>query len=259
MAKKLPVRTRAANKQTAENLLPRQSGTWLANYRDTISCNLASQHKSSKGSWGGARNRADRTSDGLTDKQVVQLVRAAKQAVTTGRVFQRHWTVHYGKAGIQPHDGARFVGKLLDLVSKQAKRDGGQLTAIWVRECASSKGEHVHILMHLPTEMSLRNRTRRWIEAAGGTYRPGVSKVTIIGGTLSKIEADIDQRRCANAENVVRYVLKAASEAEGARVGLQRLQDGGCIVGKRCGWTQNIGHQARSVNNIQETVRLPSA
>ncbi|MAP68223.1 MAG: hypothetical protein CL952_01720 [Erythrobacteraceae bacterium] len=191
--------------------------------------------------WGGARNRADRTSESLSDRQVAALISAAQTAFDSDRVFQRHWTVHYGLAGIQPSDGARFVGRLLDMVAKQARRDGGRMTALWVRECASGKGEHVHILLHLPAGMTLKNRTRRWIKAAGGSWSAGASKVTIIGGRLSKVEGNIEARQRANAANVLRYVLKAASAETGTALDLSRAGCCGRIVGKRCGWTQNLG------------------
>lgn len=225
-----------ADKQTAENRDARQSGTGLANYSYTTSCE---RHCG----WGGARNRADRTSDGLTDKQVAGIIAAAAFAMATGRTFQRHWTIHYGKAGIAEHDGARFVSQLLDIVGKQARREGGALTALWVRERASDKGEHVHALLHLPAGMRLYGRTRRWIEAAGGTWQPGVSRIRIIGGALPK--GSSSERHCLNAGNVMRYFLKAANEETGERLGLTRADRGGRIVGKRCGWTQNIGQTVR--------------
>lgn len=213
----------------------------LLTYSDTSSCTLASPSDGQAGTWGGARNRADRVSDCLTNKQVAGLMEAVAHAFATGRVFQRHWTVHYGLAGIKPEDGARFVGKLLDLVRKQARRMGGEMAAIWVRECASHKGEHVHILLYLPVAMSLRNRTRRWIETAGGTYRKGVSKVTIIGGRLTKVEGSSEALARDNAANVLRYLLKASAVEMGKRLGLTRLGQRGRIVGKRCGRTHNLG------------------
>lgn len=223
---------------TAENGQSPETGTWVANYSDTLSCDLAQPREARKGTWGGARNRADRVGEYLSDAQVKRLLDAAEVAFSTDRVFQRHWTVHYGLAGIEPSDGARFIGKLIDLVKKQARREGGEASAIWVRERASGKGEHVHILLHLPSEMSLRNRTRRWIVTAGGTYRAGVSKVTLIGGrTAKKLRG---ARAHANAENVLRYILKAGKQAAGEQLGLSRSGEGGVIVGKRCGATLNL-------------------
>lgn len=238
MAEKPSPRSGASPLKTAGNGQSPETGTCVANYSDTLSCDLAQPIQASKGTWGGARNRADRVSEYLSDAQVRRLLDAAEMAFSTGRVFQRHWTVHYGLAGIEPSDGARFVGKLIDLVKKQARREGGEASAIWVRECASGKGEHVHILLHLPAGMCLKNRTRRWIVAAGGTYRAGVSKVTVIGGRLSKSVATC--RAQANAENVVRYVLKAGKSETGERWGLPRSGEGGQIIGKRCGRTENL-------------------
>lgn len=232
---------------TAENGESLNTGTALANYSPTPSCDLAQLNDGKVRGWGGARNRADRVSHYLTDKQAEQLLRAAENAYSSGRVFQRHWTVHYGLAGIAPADGARFVGKLIDLVKKQARREGGDAYVIWVRECASGKGEHVHILLHLPPGMSLRNRTRRWIIAAGGKYRAGVSKVTIIGGQLSKIGENRGGHTARNAENVVRYILKAGKKEAGERLGLARSGEGGAIMGKRCGWTRNLCRKATAL------------
>jgi hypothetical protein len=235
---------------TAENGDARDSGTGVANYSPTVSCDLAQPNKAAKGTWGGARNRADRVSYHLSDAQVEKLMEAARYAFESERIFQRHWTVHYGLAGIESADGARFVGKLIDLVKKQARREGGDAYVIWVRERASGKGEHVHILMHLPAGMSLRNRTRRWIVAAGGTYRARVSKVTRIGGLSSKAEESSKDRACANAANVVRYFLKAGKAETCERLGLNRSGEGGVIFGKRCGWSQNLtAHEADDAPN----------
>lgn len=250
---------------TAENGESAATGTALANYRATLSCERPAVSGSLKGAWGGARNRADRSSDLLADAKVAELLDAAAFALATGRVFQRHWIVHYGKAGVQPRDGMRFVSKLLNLVSKQARREGGEMTALWVRERASDYGEHVHILLHLPADMRLHGRTRRWIEAAlrhangvfrhqyaparprarGSGWTKGASMVRIVAGRLNKIGANNSAKHRANAANVVRYLLKSANADTGAALELTRAGCRGTIIGKRCGWTQNIGKSCR--------------
>lgn len=246
MASKALLRVSAARLKAAENGHSHDNGTALANYSDTPSCTLAPPVVGRPGTWGGARNRASRISNSLTDKQVAALSDAAAFAFSQGLMFQRHWTIHYGKAGIEADEGARFVSHVLAMVAKQARREGGNLTALWVRERASDKGEHVHILMHIPTEMRLHGRTRRWIQAAGGVWAPGVSRVRVIGGRLSKIEENREGRYLLNAMNVVRYFLKGSSAETGLRIGLPRSGQSGRIIGKRCGWTQNIGQLARN-------------
>lgn len=223
----------------------REIGTACAFINIASSCSLAS----SSSQHGGARNRADRASEKLSDAQVDRLIAAADFALATGRTFQRHWIVHYGKAGIGEGDGTRFIGKLLDLVKKHARRAGGELTALWVRERASDYGEHVHILMHLPVGLRLRNRTRRWIVAAGGNYQNGVSAVRIVGGKLPRAapaNANGAAHHRANARNVVGYLLKSAAQEKGQHLGLKYSGRGGSIIGKRCGWTQNIGKAKQS-------------
>ena len=190
----------------------------------------------------------------MADHKVNSLLDAARFALATRRTFQRHWIVHYGRAGIGEHAAAGFIRKLLDQVSRLARRAGGELTALWVREHASAYGEHVHILLHLPPGLSLRNRTRRWIETAGGTYQPGVSMTKSIGGRLDKQTekngSDTGEHHRDNAANVVRYLLKSASAEKGGQLGLTRHGRAGRIIGKRCGWTQNIGKAARVAHRL---------
>ena len=209
------------------------AGTVAANY---TSCE---RH----GGWGGARNYAERISEGLSDRQAAGLVNAAEFASEQGLTFQRHLIIHYGMAGIAANDGAGFVSRYLSLVRKQARREGRNMAALWVRECASDKGEHVHILLSLPNAMRLHGKTRRWLKAAGGQWAKGVVCVRIIGGRLPREKAD--DRHRMNVANVLRYVLKGASADMGAELGLTRACAGGPIVGKRCGWSQCIGARAR--------------
>lgn len=244
MAKRRPKRAPVSAMITAKKRSIAETGTALAIYRDSPSCGLGMAGTGSGRAWGGARNRADRTSWHLSEQQARGMMAAAAFAETIDLAFNRHWIVHYQRAGIAEHDGARFVGRLLRLMAAQARREGGVLAAIWARENGDGKGGHVHILMHLPTGLSLRNRTRRWIVAAGGTYRLRVSRVRIIGGRLSHA-TERGAHYQQNTGRVLAYLLKGASEATGLALDLDRYGEGGPIIGKRAGWTQNIGAAAR--------------
>lgn len=227
----------------------RETGMEPAIYRYCYSWDVDPCITPSIGGWGGARNRADRESNALTDAQVDEIISAANFAISTGRTFQRHWTVLYERAGIAEHNAAHFIGKLLDLVSKQARREGGNLTALWVREMGSVKGGHVHILLHLPPGMKLRNRTRRWIEIAGGTYCPQVSMMKRVRGTSLNSDNSVSNTCArANATNVARYLMKSSRLEKGESLGLGKCGRGGRIIGKRMGSTQNIGKAARKVS-----------
>lgn len=256
MPNKLPFGECASRVTLVQSLAFPETGTDLANYSYTSSCSLVRRDTAVSGAWGGARNRGDRETIALADDKIDALLSAAIFAFAMGRTFQRHWIVHYGKAGIAEHDAGRFIGRLLHQLGKQARRAGGELVALWVRETASDLGGHVHILLHLPVGMVLRNRTRRWIVAAGGRYETGVSRTKRIGGRLVNVKvAGTDDgidgaHHRANAENVVRYLLKSATLEKGESLGLKYSGRGGRIVGKRCGWTQNIGQAVRELRPL---------
>ena len=269
----MPSRASAPNKQTAENWRAGQSGTRLANLVSSPSCTLDTASRGLGRAWGGPRNRADRVSLHLSRRQVIDLLAATLFARSIGKPFNRHWTVNCQLAGIADHDAARFTGKLIDLARKQARRDGGELAAAWAREGGDGKGGHVHMMLHLPPGMTLRNRTRRWIKAAGGTARRRASKVRIIAGmkanesigdgggegsTLANVsiggggagganltKPDIGEHYRANADAVLSYLLKGADAATAGELGLTRYGEAATIIGKRAGFTQNIGPTAR--------------
>lgn len=246
MAKMPPPRACASVKQTAENRATPQSGTQPAIIDLLESCDLGTSKPAIDRTWGGARNRADRSSNNLTRRQCELMLAAAAYAERTGRTFSRHWTVHYQAAGIPENDGAAFVGRLLNTVGRHVRRAGGDMTAIWARENGIGKRGHVHIAMSLPASFSLRNRTRRWIEVAGGSYRKSVSKVRIIGGTLASSGQD-SERHGVNARNVLAYLMKGADDETGTALGMKRFGESGIVIGKRCGWTQNIGAAAQAM------------
>lgn len=232
---------------TAEKRHPRQAGTPLATIAYAPSCILDPAQRPPS-TWGGARNRADRTSYYLSAAQVTHMLEAADFAERIGKPFNRHWTVHFEMGGIAEHDGAAFVGRLLSLVRKQVRRAGGELAALWARENGAGKGGHVHILLHIPAAITLRNQTRRWIKAAGGKPVPRASKVRTVGRLVSAATAGGAHYR-ANADMVLAYLVKAAAPETGRALDLPRYGEGGLVTGKRIGWTQNIGETARRKAN----------
>jgi hypothetical protein len=239
----LPRAVTTAGKQGAPT-----SGTPLATIAYAPSCIVDPASRYPGGTWGGARNRADRSSIHLSTAAVTGMIEAAHFAECIGLAFNRHWTVHYEMAGIAEDDGAAFVGRLLTFARKHVHRAGGKLAALWARENGDGKGGHVHILLHVPSGITLRNLTRRWIKAAGGNPARRVSRVRTIGGTLASASVG-DEHYQANADAVLAYLVKAASSETGNALALPRYGEGGRIIGKRCGTSQNIGAKARKARD----------
>jgi hypothetical protein len=156
-----------------------------------------------------------------------------------GWPLNRHWTVDYELAGIADKDGAAFVGRMLALCNRFARARGLRFAAVWVREKGQRNGAHVHIAMHFPAGMRLGHLTRKWIKQAGGQYSAGNSKVRSIGGSLKSGDRG-GAHYWANLEALGNYLTKGSAPDVVAELGLNLTKSGGAIVGKRCGWTQNL-------------------
>lgn len=223
-------------KKRAENGQSRRSGTRVA-----IIPKLLSAGAIPAGSgWGGARNTGSRVTDGLSVDKCEAMLAAAAKAGALGLPFNRHWTVHYERAGIAEHDAVRFVGRLRKYASDYARRHNGKFAVMWVRESGDGKGGHVHMLMHLPADLRLNGRTRRWINLAGGRCMAKVSRVTAIAGRIGAAERG-GAHYASNLATVRSYLLKGADRATCEALGLDYRGSQGTVVGKRCGWSQNIG------------------
>ena len=207
--------------------------------------------------WGGARNFKNRTSSRLSLAQCSKLIAAGDRATALGMPFNRHWTIHYQNAGVSEENATRFIGHVLKLAREYATRHGGSFACIWVRENGPRHGGHVHILMHLPAALSLRGRSRKWIELAGGICRKKVSRIRSIGGTLLAAETG-GLYYAFNAGIVRDYLLKGVVDEAVQALPDAKFERGGVIVGKRCGYSQNIRPMKRMECWWPSMGRLPT-
>lgn len=216
---------------------------------------------------GGARNRADRITLALNHKQAAGVIAAAETALVIGLPFNRHWTVHWGLMGVPDSAAGAATGRLLKLCADWLRRRGHRTAWAYVREHdpAAGKGSHVHILIHLPPALgrAFGSRAQKWVRrAAGAAYERGASHSRpVVGFRLPPKEASrysgaaraaLDTARVdtahddrtyrANLNAALAYVLKAVTPAVAAEVGpiLSRTGEGGPVMGKRCGWSQNL-------------------
>ena len=211
-----------------------------------LACNASSR--------GGARNLATRESHALSGAHVGNLVGASIHADAIGLPFTRMITVHWEAAGVALDDIARATGRFIDMLSKTLARHGNTTAWLWVHENGDRKGGHCHLLAHVPAALvGIVTRLQKgWLRTiTGNLYRARVIKSVPIGGRLG-LEGSNPALHVINRDAALYYLLKGADEATATAFGLDRLEAGGRIIGKRCGTSQNIGAKARAAKRSSQ-------
>lgn len=220
-----------------------QIGARLANIHELVSV-VPTPPAPKRNGWGGARNRAGRVSTELTEKQVRDTFAAADRALAIGLPFNRFVTIHLEALGFCDAAAGKALGKYLKWVGDYLVRHGCQTAWRYVRENDEGdrrKGSHVHIYLHWPDGHSFGRMQRKWIRALAGRRPPRRSvRTERIGGFADAWRAAPDAYS-VNLRKVLCYGLKGAPAAMAALYGLDRHSDGGRIIGKRCGQSQNLG------------------
>ncbi len=228
---------------TGPKLSVSQAGTAHANNNYNIGGPVHFTHNAR----GGARNRSDRVSHGLNEKQVANLAAAASHASMIGLPFTRMITIHWQAAGVPLCSMAKATGRFIDLMTKALARHCSATAWIWVHESGERKGGHCHLLAHVPARLVkvLVKLQRGWLKRiTGKPYQARLIRSRPVGGWLD-LENCNPNLHAQNLHVAVAYVLKQATAEALARFQLERWEPGGLVIGKRCGTSQNIGPSAR--------------
>lgn len=204
-------------------------------------------HSTSRTGRGGVRNRADRESHALTVGQIANLRAAERHSRKLGLPFTRMLTIHWEGAGVPLTGMAKATGRFIDLMSKALARHGSRTAWLWVHENGDGKGGHCHMLAHVPAELvpTLSKLQLGWLRRiTGRPYQARVIHSKPIGGRLG-LEVGNPELHAANLASALAYILKGASPEAASQFGLERLEPGGRIIGRRCSTSQNIGPTAR--------------
>jgi len=196
---------------------------------------------------GGARNRANRSSDALTMAQIANLTAAERHSRAIGLPFTRMITIHWQAAGVALADMVKATGRFIDLLTKALARHNSKTAWLWTLENGDRKGGHCHLLVHVPAALvSLLTRLQKgWLRRiTGKSYRARVIHSDPIGGRLG-LETGNPELHAINLAVALGYILKGANAGAAEQFALARLESGGRIIGKRCATSQNIGAKAR--------------
>jgi hypothetical protein len=147
--------------------------------------------------------------------------------------------------GIADGSAAHATRRYLKLLGDCVRSRGLRIAWAFVRENDDGdgrKGSHVHILAHVPAGVQLSTMHRRWgALLAGGRYVGRSIDTRRIGGTVNAWRTS-PGAYAANLERTLEYCLKGSSAAAATALGRSRHNEGGSVIGKRLGRSQNLGH-----------------
>lgn len=201
---------------------------------------------------GGARNRAERESHGLTLRMIGNLKAAERHADAIGLPFTRMTTIHWEAAGLPLDRMAWATGRFIDRLTKTLTRHKSATAWLWVHEnvpgSGYDKGGHCHLLYHIPADLVDRvvGLQKRWLRAiTGRPYRKGVIHSRPVGFLLG-LEKGNPALHFENAQEALGYVCKGAQQDALDAAGIDRQHEPqGLIIGRRCSTSQNIGPTER--------------
>jgi hypothetical protein len=195
---------------------------------------------------GGNRNRAERVTLYLTEREVTRLAQAMLAAKNIGFPLNRMITIHWERAGVPEKEAVRATGQFLALLRNAV--GFRSFAHIWIRENDYGdgvKGDHVHILAHIPEGFDLGRKQRARIKAiTGEPYLVRVIRTSRVGGTANAARTSPEHYH-VHLGNVAHYVLKGGARAVKKALGLGCWGDGGRVVGQRCGMSRNLSRMIR--------------
>ena len=170
---------------------------------------------------GGARNRADRQTEQLTERQCRKLIAAAGIAWAAGAPFNRFATFAFGKSGIDARDCVAATGDWIKLARDWFASHDLPMPWAWVQEWGRINKAHCHILFHVPPPLAplFNRKAQKWASAViakrGGSYAAGTTDCQIIRCS-SQPDLYPDAYRAAVAFKI-HYMLKCTpAELEAA-------------------------------------------
>ena len=172
------------------------------------------------------------------------IITAAETAWRRGFPLNCHVIVHWAKLGVPDAAAAAATAAFLTSVRDWLRKRGLTLAYVYARENSEENGAHTHILAHLPpgTPWAFQ-RSKRWLERiTGEPYFTGGIRTRRIRGTGDG-RVILPDLYAENLAEVVGYLTKGALPAVASALALERVKPGWRVVGKRAGWSENIGRR----------------
>lgn len=185
----------------------------------------------------------------LARDKAENILDAAFHAIALGLPLNRFITIDWQLGGVK----AQFhkaTARFLKLAADWLRVQGCKTAHVWVREISSKSGEHVHLLIHVPSKLAkaFAYRQRGWLKRCGVvTYRKGVIRSKPVGRSYRHALVGVQGGECyaGHLARVLGYMLKTAAPETRRRLGVRHAAPPVRMSGKRAGTSENLGREAR--------------
>lgn len=193
------------------------------------------------------RSRRGRRSDCLRLAEVCNIMAAADYTAKNTVPLNRHTTIHFDKCGIA--DPVTALRSYMKLARDWLRTQGAPFAYIWVRESGEDKGEHAHVLMHVPPQLvgAFAKLERGWRVRIGAKRAKGAFETRPVGRSYRHCQLGVQygEHYADHLQTIVGYVVKGAEQKAVKSLGLTKVQPGGELWGKRTGMSEGINRTAR--------------
>lgn len=184
----------------------------------------------------------------LGAQEAARLEAAALAAFQIGLPLGRFITIHWQRAGLSPNEGAAATRAFIKLARNWLEARGKRYAYVWVRENDygdGKKGDHVHMLWHVPDGISFRRHQLGWIKRiTGQAYRSGAIMTKTVGGHAAAPRV-APEHYLENLATVTAYALKGAPDASSGPNRAREWGEGGRVIGQRSGMSRNLSRIVR--------------
>ncbi len=173
----------------------------------------------------------------INRRPAVNIHHATRMSLRVGLPLNKMVTINLGLAGFEPNEAGHAFRKLLtQRFAPWLRRAAPNIrnvppTYVWTMEAAGGQLA-VHWLVHVPTglQRAFRRKVAEWLHS-------------LVGVTPSASAVDV--RPIYNLIGARRYILKGIDPAWASHLKINQV-DQGRVVGKRSGFSKNLGPAART-------------
>lgn len=197
---------------------------------------------------GGARNRADRATWQLTERQCRLLLERSHDAWDADQALNRFITLAWGKSGLEGCEATSATGQFIRVAREWMRFHGHAMPWVWVQEAGDTFGQHAHILLHVPRELDLLFRPMPL------RYVKSILKTRYVAGSLQTQRLASAYSWKSNPElyravllGKLHYMMKCAPRQLECALdlkgwGYKEWGQASRVIGKRAGtWQRRLG------------------